>query len=90
MSHYLKYFAAVYSTALILLVSILIYGLRLGAITLLPGLIFCLSKCQTFCQKRTALTRQKRKKDTGLGINSHRHGHGLYRDICADFYASTY
>lgn len=39
MSHYLKYFAAVYSIALFLLVSILIYGLKLGAITLLPGLI---------------------------------------------------
>ncbi|MGE8560302.1 MAG: ABZJ_00895 family protein [Acinetobacter sp.] len=39
MSHYLKYFAAVYSIALILLVSILIYALKLGAITLLPGLI---------------------------------------------------
>ncbi|OAL81284.1 hypothetical protein AY606_00560 [Acinetobacter sp. SFB] len=39
MSHYLKYFAIVYSIALILLFSILIYALKLGAITLLPALI---------------------------------------------------
>ena len=89
MSHYLKYFAAVYSIALILLVRIRIYGLKLGASTLSPD-CFCLSKCQTFCQKRTAPTQQKRKKHTGLGINSRCYGHGLYRDICADFYASTY
>ncbi len=41
MSHYLKYFAVVYSMVLILLVIILIYALKLDAITLLPGLIAC-------------------------------------------------
>jgi len=38
MSHYLKYFATVYLT-LVLLVGILIYVFNLGAILLIPALI---------------------------------------------------
>ena len=41
MAHYLKHFAAVYSIALILLVTVLIFGLNLGGLTLLPTLIAC-------------------------------------------------
>ena len=41
MVHYLKHFAAVYSIALILLVTVLIFGLNLGGFTLLPTLIAC-------------------------------------------------
>lgn len=39
MSLYLKYFAAVYSIALVLVTTILIFGFNLGGITLLPALI---------------------------------------------------
>ena len=55
MSHYLKYFAVVYSIALIVLVSILIYGLKLGAITLLPGLI-----ASTFLSARHFVKKEQR------------------------------
>ena len=55
MSHYLKYFAVVYSIALIVLVSILIYGLKLGAITLLPGLI-----ASAFLSARHFVTKEQR------------------------------
>lgn len=39
MSHYLKYFAAVYCIALVLVVTLLIFGFNMGGITLLPALI---------------------------------------------------
>lgn len=39
MSRYLKHFAAVYSIALVLVITVLIFGLKLGGITLLPALI---------------------------------------------------
>lgn len=39
MSHYLKYFAAVYCIALVLVISILIFGFHLGGITIIPALI---------------------------------------------------
>lgn len=39
MSHYLKHFAAVYSIALVLLTTVLIFGLKLGGLTLFPALI---------------------------------------------------
>lgn len=39
MAHYLKYFAAVYSIALVLVTTILIFMLNLGGITLLPALV---------------------------------------------------
>jgi hypothetical protein len=62
MSHYLKYFAAVYSIALILLVSILIYGLKLGAITLLPGLIAsAFLSARHFVKKEQRLPNDKEK-----------------------------
>ncbi|WP_425917094.1 ABZJ_00895 family protein [Acinetobacter sp. TSRC1-2] len=62
MSHYLKYFAAVYSIALILLVSILIYGLKLGAITLLPGLIAsAFLSARHFVKKERRLPNDKEK-----------------------------
>jgi len=90
MSHYLKYFAVVYSIALIVLVSILIYGLKLGAITLLPGLIAsAFLSARHFVKKEQRLPNDKEKKQTGLGINSSRHDHWLYCDVCSHFYAST-
>ncbi|OTG75470.1 hypothetical protein B9T26_05680 [Acinetobacter sp. ANC 4169] len=62
MSHYLKYFAAVYSIALILLVSILIYALKLGVITLLPGLIACaFLSARHFVKKEQRLPNPKEK-----------------------------
>lgn len=62
MSHYLKYFAAVYSIALILLVSILIYALQLGAITLLPGLIAsAFLSARHFVKKEQRLPNDKEK-----------------------------
>lgn len=39
MSGYLKHFAAVYSIALVLLVTVLIFGFKLGGFTLIPTLI---------------------------------------------------
>ena len=39
MKPYLLFFAAVYSIALVLLITVLIFGLKLGGITLLPALI---------------------------------------------------
>ena len=39
MGKYLKYFAAVYSIALVLLTTVLIFGLNLGHLSLLPTLI---------------------------------------------------
>ncbi|TCB66952.1 ABZJ_00895 family protein [Acinetobacter sp. ANC 4178] len=39
MKHYLKHFTAIYSIALVILVTILIFGLHLGGITLIPALI---------------------------------------------------
>ena len=39
MKHYLLFFAAVYSIALVLLITVLIFGLNLGGLTLLPTLI---------------------------------------------------
>lgn len=39
MKLYLLFFAAVYSIALVLLITVLIFGLKLGGITLLPALI---------------------------------------------------
>ena len=90
MSHYLKYFAAVYSIALFLLVSILIYGLKLGAITLLPGLIAsAFLNARHFVKKEQRLPERKRKKQTGLGINSNRYEHWLYHHVYADFYTSA-
>ena len=64
MSHYLKYFAAVYSIALILLVSILIYGLKLGAITLLPGLIASAFLSARHFVKREQRLPNKKEKNT--------------------------
>lgn len=64
MSHYLKYFAAVYSIALILLVSILIYGLKLGAITLLPGLIASAFLSVRHFVKREQRLPNKKEKNT--------------------------
>ncbi|WP_407303920.1 ABZJ_00895 family protein [Acinetobacter sp.] len=62
MSHYLKYFAAVYSITLILLVSILIYGLKLGIITLLPGLIAsAFLSARHFVKKEQRLPNNKEK-----------------------------
>ena len=62
MSHYLKYFAVVYSIALIVLVSILIYGLKLGAITLLPGLIAsAFLSARHFVKKEQRLPNNKEK-----------------------------
>lgn len=62
MSHYLKYFAVVYSIALIVLVSILIYGLKLGAITLLPGLIAsAFLSARHFVKKEQRLPNDKEK-----------------------------
>lgn len=40
-SHYLKYFASVYCIALVLLLTVLIFGLNLGGLSLLPTLIAC-------------------------------------------------
>ncbi|MDM1720977.1 ABZJ_00895 family protein [Acinetobacter towneri] len=39
MKPYLLFFAAVYSIALVLLITVLIFGLNLGGLTLLPALI---------------------------------------------------
>ena len=39
MKPYLLFFAAVYSIALVLLITVLIFGLNLGGLTLLPSLI---------------------------------------------------
>ncbi|BFM36035.1 ABZJ_00895 family protein [Acinetobacter towneri] len=39
MKHYLLFFAAVYSIALVLLITVLIFGLNLGGLTLLPTLV---------------------------------------------------
>lgn len=39
MTHYLKYFAAVYCIALLLVITIFIFGFHLGGITLIPALI---------------------------------------------------
>ena len=39
MKPYLLFFAAVYTIALVLLISVLIFGLNLGGLTLLPALI---------------------------------------------------
>ncbi|MDK1682778.1 ABZJ_00895 family protein [Acinetobacter terrestris] len=65
MSHYLKYFAAVYSIALILLVSILIYGLKLGAITLLlPSLIASAFLSARHFVKREQRLPNKKEKNT--------------------------
>lgn len=62
MSHYLKYFAVVYSITLIVLVSILIYGLKLGAITLLPGLIAsAFLSARHFVKKEQRLPNDKEK-----------------------------
>ncbi|MEJ2898196.1 ABZJ_00895 family protein [Acinetobacter sp. NS-4] len=62
MSHYLKYFAAVYSIVLILLVSILIYALKLGVITLLPGLIAsAFLSARHFVKKEQRLPNAKEK-----------------------------
>ena len=69
MSHYLKYFAAVYSIALILLVSILIYMLKLGAITLLPGLIAsAFLSARHFVKKEQRLPNAKEKNTLVWGL----------------------
>lgn len=39
MAPYLKHFAAVYSIALVLLITVLMFGLNLGSLTLVPALI---------------------------------------------------
>ena len=41
MKHYLLHFAAVYSIALVLLITVLIFGLNLGGLTLIPTLVVC-------------------------------------------------
>lgn len=41
MKHYLLHFAAVYSIALVLLITVLIFGLNLGGFTLIPTLVAC-------------------------------------------------
>lgn len=62
MSHYLKYFAVVYSMVLILLVSLLIFGLKLNAITLLPGLIAsAFLSARHFVKKEQRLPNAKEK-----------------------------
>ncbi len=62
MSHYLKHFAVVYSMVLILLVIILIYTLKLGVITLLPGLIACaFLSARHFVKKEQRLPSVKEK-----------------------------
>lgn len=62
MSHYLKYFAVVYSMVLILLVSLLIFGLKLNATTLLPGLIAsAFLSARHFVKKEQRLPNAKEK-----------------------------
>ena len=39
MKHYLLHFAAVYSIALVLLITVLVFGLNLGGLTLIPTLV---------------------------------------------------
>ncbi|WOE31402.1 MULTISPECIES: ABZJ_00895 family protein [unclassified Acinetobacter] len=39
MTHYLKYFAAVYCLALLLVITVLIFGFQLGGISVIPALI---------------------------------------------------
>ena len=39
MKPYLLFFAAVYSITLVLLITVLIFGLNLGGLTLLPALV---------------------------------------------------
>jgi Flp pilus assembly pilin Flp len=41
MKHYLLHFAAVYSIALVLLITVLVFGLNLGGLTLIPTLVAC-------------------------------------------------
>lgn len=62
MTHYLKYFAAVYSIALVLVTTILIFILNLGGITLLPALVAsALISARHFVKKeiRLPLTEEK-------------------------------
>ncbi|WP_216933834.1 MULTISPECIES: ABZJ_00895 family protein [unclassified Acinetobacter] len=61
MSHYLKYFATVYLT-LVLLVGILIYVFNLGVILLIPALIFsAFFSARYFVKKELRLPTQEEK-----------------------------
>ncbi len=58
MKHYLLHFAAVYSIALVLLITVLVFGLNLGGLILIPTLVACalisvgaLRKKRTPCSK---------------------------------------
>jgi len=63
MSHYLKYFATVYLT-LVLIVGILIYVFNLGAILLIPALIAsAFLSARYFVKKELRLSTRKRKAD---------------------------
>ncbi|MGL6034147.1 MAG: ABZJ_00895 family protein, partial [Acinetobacter johnsonii] len=41
MKHYLLHFAAVYSIALVLLITVLVFGLNLSGLVLIPTLVAC-------------------------------------------------
>ena len=62
MSHYLKYFATVYLT-LVLIVGILIYVFNLGAILLIPALIASAFQRPVLCKKNSDYPPRKRKAD---------------------------
>jgi hypothetical protein len=54
MKHYLLHFAAVYSIALVLLITVLVFGLNLGGLTLIPTLVACaLISVRHFVKKNT-------------------------------------
>lgn len=62
MTHYLKHFAAVYCIALILLVTVLIFGLKLGGLSLVPTLIVsALITAGHFANKENRLPTQHEK-----------------------------
>lgn len=62
MTHYLKHFAAVYCIALTLLVTVLIFGLKLGGLSLVPTLIVsALITAGYFANKEQRLPTQHEK-----------------------------
>lgn len=71
MSHYLKHFAAVYSIALVLLITVLFFGLNLGGLSLIPTLIACaLISAAHFVKKEQRLPTQHEKFQLVWGASS--------------------
>ncbi len=71
MKPYLLFFAAVYSIALVLLISVLIFGLNLGGLTLLPALIAAaFISAGHFVKKEQRLPSSDGKNSTGLGLSA--------------------